>query len=99
MVLDKESAQMWLLTEVEKIYVQLSKGCDVSPSQRFSLEGQVKLLRAFDLVNDAHLKESVNQLYVRYFNEAVNPIFWQWMEDENSFYLPMKMSQAPVYKN
>lgn len=97
--LNQATAQQWLLNEINAIYQRLAQGRDVSPAQQFYLEGQVKLLLAFDVIDYAWLKQQVIDLYLQYFKEEIDTTFWLWMEADKHFYLPTKMQRAPVYKS
>ena len=96
--ISQQQAQQWIEEEIHCIYRRLQQGKDVSPSQHLYLEGQVKLLFAFKVIDYPWLKSTVNRLYQQYFDCAIDEVFWHWAESESRFYLPIKMQQAPVYK-
>lgn len=96
--LNTESAQHWLQEQMVLIYQQLATGADVSLSRRLHYEGQARLLLQFELVEFDWLKLLTERLYLQYFDEAVNPTLWRWMEIEQTYYLPYRMFTAPVYK-
>mgnify|MGYP000743021565 CR=1 FL=1 len=97
--LNRASAQQWLKDEIALIYQRLAAGKDVSPAQRLYVEGQVKLLLAFGIIEYPWIKQLVADLYQQYLHSSVSDTFWLWAESEQRFYLPVKMHKAPVYKH
>ncbi len=98
-MLDKDSAQQWVSEKVKALYTQLQQGLDVSPGERLRLEGQIELLLQFQLLEWHWLQETINTQYQQHFHQPVNETLWQWMHNDQRFYLPMKMHEAPVYKS
>lgn len=96
--LNTQSAQAWLEKNMLSIYQQLATGADVSVSRRLHYEGQARFLLEFELIQFDWLKSLTDKLYIKYFDAAVDPVLWQWMENERSYILPYKMFTAPVYK-
>jgi hypothetical protein len=98
-MLNKASAQQHVHDQVITLYTQLQQGQDVSPGERLRLEGQVELLLQFQLLDWPWLQQLINTQYQQHFHQPVNEILWQWMHTDQRFYLPVKMHEAPVYKN
>ncbi len=94
-----EQAQMYITEAIHDVYRRLKVGKDVAPSQQFYLQGQAAMLMEFDVITFDWLKHQVNKLYQEYFSEHVEQDLWLWMENQQHFILPMKMWEAPVYKN
>ena len=97
--LTPEAAEAWVKTRLIDVYQRLRDGMDVSPRQRLSLEGQIDLLLAFELLDREQLVHTIEALYQEATSEPVNPKFWQWNNHEKIFRLPIKMTDAPVYKS
>lgn len=98
-MLNKASAQQHVQSQVTTLYTQLQQGQDVSPGERLRLEGQVELLLQFQLLDWPWLQQLINTQYQQYFNQPVNETLWQWMHNDQRFYFPVKMHEAPVYKS
>lgn len=97
-MLNEVEARQWVSEKVIAIYRKLQQGKDVSYGERLRIEGQVELLLAFHLLDWAWLQEFINTQHQYYLGNAIDAAMWQWMHDDNHFYLPAKMQEAPVYK-
>ena len=98
MTLTSQQAQAFVSAELTAIYTRLAQGLDVSPAQSLHLEGQVVLLLQFRLLDFSWLQVCVNTLHEHWLQHSIEPAVWQWMADEQQFYLPLPMRHAPVYR-
>lgn len=97
--MNKTEAELFVSTRIQQIYRQLAAGLDVAPGKRLRLEGQIELLQHQQLITQAWLEEELNRLHQSAFGEVVDPLFWQWQQQQGSpFCLPWRMWDAPVYK-
>lgn len=97
-VLTPEQAKQMMIVKVSTFYERLQNGFDVSPGQQHRLEGQVELLLMLQLIDRNWLEDAIGLLYQQYFQQTLLADHWHWMHDENQFFLPIKMLEAPVYK-
>ncbi|CAA0107997.1 Uncharacterised protein [BD1-7 clade bacterium] len=98
MMLDQASAEQWVEDALAVIYQRIQQGKDVSPAARLALEGQVDLLLAFELLEFSWLRDRVVWHHRLATNEAPSALFWEWLEARLGFVLPLKMTEAPVYR-
>ncbi len=97
-MLDEISIKEFLVERIEAIYQSLQQGHDVSPGDRLRLEGQIELMLVYDVIDREWIEEFVKQRYQYFFKQTVDDVHWQWVEQDQHFYLPVKMQEAPVYK-
>jgi hypothetical protein len=98
-MLDKAEAELFVTEEINAIYTQLQQGLDVSIGKRLRLEGKIDLLLQLKLIDTAWLVIVVKQAYLRHFQCHLNALWCDWQRDIDYFCLPIKMTEAPVYKH
>ena len=91
--------QEYIFQSLDEIYQRIYQGKDVSPSQQLKLEGQIEMLLHFSQLSYDDVIALIQSLFDKYGLTKVEDSFWQWGRDNQRFYLPIMMQEAPVYKN
>ena len=95
---DLNSQLQSVFEQLQCIYQRLADKKDVSTAQQLKLEGQIEWLLEAKLCTRQQLIDFIQQLFQQHQLTPPATIFWQWSADNNSFYLPLMMHEAPVYK-
>lgn len=82
--------------QLDLLYSQLKASGDITPAQRFRLEGQLQLLLDWQLLSWSQLKSLVGPAFRQATGLNVEANFWQWCEQQQYCRLPYRTTIAPV---